>query len=101
MKSEIKSGKIVPDPIKILELCYSSLNDEDIPIITLHLEGADLKLKAVNTFMSTSPSVRCLAFYFNVFIPPVIGNVAQLNFWVGYDLDKKIVSFKSTDCNKL
>lgn len=101
VKSEIKFGKIVPDPIKVFKLCYSSLNDEDIPIITVHFKGADLKLKPLHTFTNTSPFVRCLAFHFTIFTPPIFGNMAQTNLWVAYDLEKKVVSFKPTDCTKL
>lgn len=98
VQQKINSNKTVPDPQQIFSLCYPSLADLQIPSVTVHFKGADLKLlNPINTFVSTSNSSVCLAF-----VPTddvnTLGNVQQTNFWLGYDLEKKIVSFKPADC---
>ncbi|KAA8520336.1 hypothetical protein F0562_014592 [Nyssa sinensis] len=89
--------KTVEDPAQMLSLCYSTEKDFVVPIITAHFKGADVKLNSLNTFVKTSESVICLAF-----IPSsdlaIFGNLAQLNLLVGYDLKKKTLSFKPTNC---
>ncbi|KAL3537207.1 hypothetical protein ACH5RR_000573 [Cinchona calisaya] len=98
VKQKINSDKTVPDPQNIFSLCYPSLDGLRIPSIAMHFKGAHLKLlNPINTFVSTSNSSVCLAF-----VPTddvnILGNVQQTNFWVGYDLTNKIVSFKPADC---
>ncbi|CAJ1978113.1 unnamed protein product [Sphenostylis stenocarpa] len=90
----------VQDPFKQLSLCYnSSFEDLEAPAIMAHFSGADIKLKAINTFVEVEEGIVCLAFMSSQ-IGPIFGNIAQLNFLVGYDLEKKKVSFKPTDCTK-
>lgn len=102
VKSEIKSTKDVKDPLGFFKLCYESLHDGNVPIITLHFKGADLKLNSSNTFVKTSDTVKCLGFASagSARSIPIFGNIAQNNFWVGYDLENKVVSFKPSDCTK-
>ncbi|GFP88594.1 aspartic proteinase cdr1 [Phtheirospermum japonicum] len=91
----------ISDPQGLLKLCYFSIRNEipKVPEITAHFRGADVKLKSVNTFVKTSGMSLCLAF-----APAssfaIYGNLAQMNFLVGYDLKKKTVSFKPTVCSK-
>ncbi|XP_027356847.1 aspartic proteinase CDR1-like [Abrus precatorius] len=88
------------DPLKQLNLCYKSrLEKLDAPIITAHFRGADVKLNAINTFLQVDDEIVCLAFFSSPKLA-IFGNVAQQNFLVGYDLQKKTVSFKPTDCAK-
>ncbi|CAK9144817.1 unnamed protein product [Ilex paraguariensis] len=89
----------IKDPEELLHLCYSNLADKDIPIIAVHFRGADLKLNPLNTFARTSSSSRCLAFAPDDDLS-IYGNMAHMNFLVGYDLQKKTVSFKPTDCRR-
>ncbi|XP_047938159.1 aspartic proteinase CDR1-like [Salvia hispanica] len=103
------SLKQIDDPHKKMKLCYDVTNMKDveakIPEITAHFKGADVKLKSYNTFiMSTkkgiitgAKSAMCLAFV-PAGLVPIYGNMAQMNFLIGYDLVKKTVSFKPTDC---
>jgi hypothetical protein len=82
-------------------LCYQSTIDElEVPIITAHFIGADLQLKALNTFIQVDDKIVCFAFtsygYFGG--AATFGYIAQHNFLVGYDFQKKIVSFKPSDC---
>ncbi|KAL6981523.1 Aspartic endopeptidase [Sarracenia purpurea var. burkii] len=89
----------VRDPLGILNLCYryNASSALEAPNIIAHFTGADVELSPLNTFVRTGPTVACLAF-----VPAenvaIFGNVAQINFLVGYDLVKRTVSFKPTDC---
>ncbi|KAL6981525.1 Aspartic endopeptidase [Sarracenia purpurea var. burkii] len=87
----------VEDPLGQLDLCYNNSDSLSIPDFTAHFAGADVKLNPVNTFVATSDDVVCLAFAAAGDIA-IFGNVAQLNKSVAYDLEKKTVSFKATDC---
>jgi len=90
----------VADPTKQLNLCYrGSFHDLNAPVIMAHFEGADVKLNAVNSFVEVEEGVICLAFSSSD-IGSIFGNLAQINLLVGYDLEKKRVSFKPTDCTK-
>jgi hypothetical protein len=91
----------VDDPSQTLSLCYKSASDDiRVPNITAHFKGADVKLNLVNTFLRVSEEVLCFAFHSSESIY-IYGNVAQLNFLVGYDTEANTVSFKPTDCTTL
>ncbi|KAJ4954625.1 hypothetical protein NE237_011408 [Protea cynaroides] len=83
-----------------LSLCYETDQDIGLPV-TVHFSGADVKLNPVNTFVRVSDSVVCLSF-----VPvgglglAIFGNIAQMNFLVGYDHEGGTVSFKPTDCTQ-
>ncbi|KOM49238.1 hypothetical protein LR48_Vigan08g006500 [Vigna angularis] len=91
--------KRVKDPSNQLSLCYKgAFHELHAPVITLHFSGdADVKLTVGNSFIDGGDGVVCFAFMasktFSIF-----GNFAQKNILVGYDLQKKTVSFKPTDC---
>ncbi|KAM7512300.1 hypothetical protein LguiB_011175 [Lonicera macranthoides] len=93
------NAKPVEDPLKILNVCYRTQDNITIPTITVHFRGADVKLNAENTFVKTSKDVMCLAFGREDRIS-IFGNLAQINFMVGYNLEKNTISFKPTDCTK-
>ncbi|XP_074314671.1 aspartic proteinase CDR1-like [Silene latifolia] len=101
---EVIQGEKVEDKSGYFQLCYKSSNggdDLNIPNVTANFDGGDLVLKPSNTFVEVSEGVVCLAFLPST--PPIIpifGNVAQMDFWVGYDLEGGHVSFKPTDCTK-
>ncbi|KAJ0792816.1 putative nepenthesin [Helianthus annuus] len=88
------------DPQNNLRLCYNPLEVKDLPVMVAHFSGADLELDPINTFVQLSNDSICLAFA-PVDGVVIFGNLAQMNFLVGYDLYKKTVSFKRTDCVKL
>ncbi|KOM49247.1 hypothetical protein LR48_Vigan08g007400 [Vigna angularis] len=89
--------KRVKDPSNQLSLCFeSSFHDLKAPVIMAHFRGADVKLNAVNTFVEMEERVVCLAFMSSKLT--IFGNLAQINLLVGYDLEKKRVSFKPTHC---
>ncbi|XP_057951082.1 aspartic proteinase CDR1-like [Malania oleifera] len=76
-------------------LCYKSEKDIDVPVITVHFAGADVKLNALNTFMRLAKDTVCLSFVSTSSLA-IFGNLAQMNFLVGYDLDARTVLFKPT-----
>lgn len=84
-----------------LSLCYKSSLDIKAPIITAHFTGgANVKLKASNTFIRLSKNVVCFAFKPAELDIAIFGNMAQRNFLIGYNLKKERLSFKPTDCTK-
>lgn len=84
-----------------LSLCYKTSLDIKAPIITAHFAGgANVKLKASNTFIRLSKNVVCFAFKPAELDIAIFGNMAQRNFLVGYNLKKERLSFKPIDCTK-
>ncbi|KAL8500636.1 hypothetical protein ACS0TY_020280 [Phlomoides rotata] len=96
-------GRRIRDPAGILDLCYlASGESESLPEITAHFKGADLRLKAENVFVKTTERSVCLAFAPASSVGVgIYGNLAQMGFLVGYDLERRTVSFKPTDCSKV
>lgn len=89
----------VSDPSGVLSLCFKSKDDIDVPI-TAHFAGADVNLQPmINTFIRWVDDLVCFTM-----IPSndsaIFGNLAQTNFFVGYDLRAKKVSFMPADCTK-
>ncbi|KAL0425513.1 UNVERIFIED_CONTAM: Aspartic proteinase CDR1 [Sesamum radiatum] len=98
LKSSIKLKRI-KDPEGVLDLCYFTRNDIRIPQVTVHFKGADVKLRHDNVLVRTSNVSLCLAAK-SVEGLAIYGNLAQVNFLVGYDLVKRRVSFKAADCGR-
>ncbi|KAF7021544.1 hypothetical protein CFC21_034481 [Triticum aestivum] len=73
-----------------------------IPEVTLGLGGgAAVTLKAENTFFEVQEGTLCLAVAAakpEQLPASIIGNIAQQNMHVGYDLDKGTVTFAPADC---
>nr|KYP40846.1 Aspartic proteinase nepenthesin-1 [Cajanus cajan] len=90
----------VKDPSNLLSLCYktTSSGEVDVPTITAHFSGADVKLNAINTFVEVADGIICFAFHPSDDIGAIFGNLAQQNLLVGYDLQESTLSFKPTDC---
>ena len=89
----------IHDPSHLLGLCYNNSDDIDVPNITAHFSGADVKLNPTNAFWPITDELVCLAFRAGQL--SIFGNVAQSNMLVGYDHVEKTVSFKPTHCTKL
>ncbi|XP_008238084.1 PREDICTED: aspartic proteinase CDR1 [Prunus mume] len=91
----------VSDPRGILSLCFKSKSDDiGVPVITAHFSGgADVKLQALNTFARMDDDMICFTMIPSSDVA-IFGNLAQMNFLVGYDLEERSVSFKPTDCTK-
>ncbi|KAL6575562.1 hypothetical protein OROHE_000939 [Orobanche hederae] len=89
------------DPLGALELCYFTREDHiKHPPVTFHFKDADVKLKEENIFVRTSNVSLCLAAQPVMLGLGIYGNLAQINFLVGYDLEKRTVSFKPTHCGR-
>ncbi|XP_054813241.1 aspartic proteinase CDR1-like [Prosopis cineraria] len=103
VKVNIKADRTGDSGInQAFKLCYVSESIETLgaPIITLHFRDANVKLNPINTFVVFTSNVICFG------VRPLrrismMGNMAQVNFMVGFDLHNNIVSFKPTDCTML
>ncbi|PWA56017.1 aspartic peptidase A1 family [Artemisia annua] len=93
--------RTIKDPQKILSLCYRYTKVTRLPKVTLHFDGADVEMSRDNLFVPVSNHIMCLAIRSAAGGLPVMGNIAQMNYIVGFDLDNNLVSFKRTDCEKL
>lgn len=100
MKREIKLKPLRSNTTRFFHLCYRGLHVSDVPPITFEFQNAKLELEAINSFVNIGYDVICLAFAPTKHLP-IFGNIAQTNFFVAYDLDKKTVSFKPQNCAKL
>ncbi|XP_021742110.1 aspartic proteinase CDR1-like [Chenopodium quinoa] len=95
----------VPDPLQFYDLCYDarrlgSSGGLNTPDVVFHFKGADVVLKGINTFRTLEDQgLICLAMS-TTEGTPILGNIAQVNFEVGFDLHSKKVSFAPTDCTK-
>ncbi|KAK1374172.1 Aspartic peptidase [Heracleum sosnowskyi] len=80
-------------------LCYKKEEgfEEKVPTITFHFTGADWELGALNTMLDMKDGKLCFTL-----VPGdgIFGNLHQMNYLVGYDLNAKTVSFRKTDCTK-
>ncbi|KAL9246470.1 hypothetical protein vseg_020001 [Gypsophila vaccaria] len=92
----------VADPAQNLDLCYDarslSRSGPNPPDVVFNFSGANVVLKPENTFILFDNGVVCLAMTSSddTFI---FGNVAQINFHIGYDLQANQVSFAPQDCS--
>ncbi|XP_058776805.1 aspartic proteinase CDR1-like [Vicia villosa] len=101
MESAVKKVVKLPhfqDDTDTFRLCYNTTSKQNFPSITAHFKDAYVKLDSKGAFYSLYKGVECFAF-----IPYKNGlglfeNMAQVNYLVGYDLNKNMVSFKSTNC---
>ncbi|XP_031392187.1 aspartic proteinase CDR1-like [Punica granatum] len=91
------------DPLDILNLCFKTVEDTEFeaPNITFHFTGADVKLGTLNTFIRVAEDVVCLSFKPSDVDVSLFGNIAQMNFLVGYDTQERSISFMPTDCSNL
>ncbi|CAJ1926778.1 unnamed protein product [Sphenostylis stenocarpa] len=100
LKKQINLPPIDDDPDLGTQLCYESETNLKGPILTAHFEGADVKLMPSQTFIPPKDGVFCFAMAATTDGLYIFGNFAQSNVLIGFDLDRKTVSFKSTDCSK-
>ncbi|XP_057450151.1 aspartic proteinase CDR1-like [Lotus japonicus] len=86
------------DPDLGTQLCYRSETNLEGPILTAHFEGADVQLMPIQTFIPPKDGVFCFAMAGTADGDYIFGNFAQSNILIGFDLDRKTISFKPTDC---
>uniref|UniRef100_M1DAW8 Aspartic proteinase nepenthesin-2 n=1 Tax=Solanum tuberosum TaxID=4113 RepID=M1DAW8_SOLTU len=89
------------DPSGFLKLCYESQNGTtiNVPKIVAHFTNADIELPTTNTFTQLDECLVCFTMLPNDEIA-IFGNLAQKNFFIGFDLVANKVSFLPTDCTK-
>ncbi|KAH9771147.1 Aspartic proteinase CDR1 [Citrus sinensis] len=97
--SSMIEAQPVADPKGSLELCYSFNSLSQVPEVTIHFRGADVKLSPSNFFVKVSEDIVCSVFKGTNSLP-LYGNIMQTNFLVGYDIEQQTVSFRPTDCTK-
>lgn len=98
---ESVSEKPVKDTKVDFRLCYKKVKGRDlkVPNVIFHFTGADVDLPPKATFLEVETGLVCLTIVpSNNFA--IFGNLLQMNLLVGYDLVKKEISFKPTDCTK-
>ncbi|KAJ4721415.1 aspartic proteinase CDR1-like [Melia azedarach] len=96
--SSFINAEPVQDPDQDFDLCYAAGSVSQVPEITIHLTGADVKLSRSNVILSDG-EIACFIFKGSNGAA-IYGNVMQGNFLIGYDTEKQTVSFKPTDCTK-
>jgi hypothetical protein len=93
-------------PEQLLDLCYDVHGKEDatdwgIPDVTLRFGGgAAVTLKTMNMFVLIQEGTLCLAVVAvsDQQSMSILGNLAQQDFHVGYDLDKGTITFAPASC---
>ncbi|KAH0644310.1 hypothetical protein KY284_032194 [Solanum tuberosum] len=85
-----------------LDLCYESNENGtiDVPKIVAHFTNADLELSTSNIFTQMEEGIVCLTIVPGGNQISILGNLAQANFLIGFDLKANKMSFKPTDCTK-
>ncbi|KAG6507746.1 aspartic proteinase CDR1-like [Zingiber officinale] len=105
--SQVVDLSQVDDPEGLFPLCFQVSQESDqekLPTLTFKFAGdASVKMTPLNMFLEVEEQVLCLAVTATTADVglQILGNVAQQNFHVGYDLDNKELSFASKDCTKL
>ncbi|KAG5589184.1 hypothetical protein H5410_039698 [Solanum commersonii] len=71
-----------------LDLCYESNENGiiDVPKIVAHFTNADLELSTSNIFTQVEEGIVCLTIVPGGNQISILGNMAQANFLIGYDL---------------
>ncbi|XP_071906185.1 aspartic proteinase CDR1-like [Coffea arabica] len=98
---DLTTGTRVPDPGTgaNFRVCYNKYNNLQFPEIVAVFSDADLIIPPNNIFVEVSKGVVC-----STIVPtdgtPILGNLLQINFLIGYDLVNGTVSFLPTDCTK-
>lgn len=92
----------IPSPSTVFDLCYNTGSGGQLnpPDVVFHFQGADVVLKAINTFWDIGNGVTCLALV-AADKDFIFGNIAQVNFQIEYDLNAKQVSFAPADCSTI
>ncbi|KAM5561610.1 aspartic proteinase CDR1-like [Rosa sericea] len=101
---------VLDDPTEGTQLCFKTTKNPKGPDVTMHFEdGAKLKLTAEQVFFE-DPENKLYCFgMVNTSRSDTIGdgqvgiygNNLQGNILIGYDLDRRVISFKPADCIKM
>ncbi|CAM8990919.1 unnamed protein product [Rhodiola kirilowii] len=88
-------AKRVDNPSQQPNLCFDAAEFK-APEIEVNFEGANVKLNDYNAWVAVADDVVCFAAAGSDI--GIYGNLAQMNFLVGYDKQRMKVSFKPADC---
>ncbi|KAH0645535.1 hypothetical protein KY284_033419 [Solanum tuberosum] len=95
----IKGKRRKSPPYIDLPICYETKSVVEFPKIVFHFTDADIEVLPMNTFSKVDEDVTCLTIVkggrYSIY-----GNLAQMNFLIGYDLVNHKLSFLPTDCTK-
>ncbi|WMV43100.1 hypothetical protein MTR67_036485 [Solanum verrucosum] len=95
----IKGKRRKSPPYNDLPICYETKSVVEFPKIVFHFTDADIEMLPMNTFSKVDEDVTCLTIVkggrYSIY-----GNLAQMNFLIGYDLVNHKLSFLPTDCTK-
>ncbi|KAL1211127.1 putative aspartic protease [Cardamine amara subsp. amara] len=99
VEESVTGAKRVSHPNKIFSHCFKPGNANiRLPEITVHFTRADVRLSETNAFVKENEDMVCLGM-----IPTteavIYGAYAQMDFFVGYDLESRTVSFQRIDCS--
>ncbi|XP_068660891.1 aspartic proteinase CDR1-like [Aristolochia californica] len=99
LSDRIVGIKRVNSPVQDLDLCYQTTFDrfENTPDVTFHFAGVDLVLTKLGTYVQVEDGIWCLGVASSDSIS-ILGNRAQQNYFVGYDLQNSVISFASAEC---
>ncbi|KAK7307953.1 hypothetical protein VNO77_41462 [Canavalia gladiata] len=100
VKKHVNLTPITNDPELGTQLCYRTIKNLDGPTLKVHFEGADVLLTPTQTFIPSKNGGFCFAFTNTSSDGGVYGNFAQSNYLIGFDVERRVVSFKPTDCTK-
>ncbi|CAH2034731.1 unnamed protein product [Thlaspi arvense] len=99
VEKSVTGAKRASDPQGGLPLCFKTVGKAvGFPAITMHFTGADVKLSRINAFLKTGEDTVCLSMVPSPDGVGMYGNLAQMGFLVGYDLETRTVSFQHRDC---
>lgn len=91
----------VEDRSSPFNYCFTYQPDINFPHIGLHFTGANVTLEPKNMLLLYHNDLLCLAVVpSNIEGISILGNVAQIDFQVEYDLGGKKISFVPSDCAK-
>ncbi|GAU43739.1 hypothetical protein TSUD_365880 [Trifolium subterraneum] len=77
------------------DITYEGFKD---PLIIAHFKGADIRLDSNSIFTAIGEGIICLGVF--PYQMAILGNMAQQNLLVGYNLVQNTVTFMPTDCTK-
>ncbi|CAF1929053.1 BnaA09g25090D [Brassica napus] len=98
VEASVTGAKRASDPQGMLIHCFKAgYKKIDLPEITMHFTGADVKLSPTNAFLKKDEEIVCLSMIPTTDVA-IYGNLVQADFRVGYDLEAKTLSFQRIDC---
>ncbi|KAK1285368.1 putative aspartic protease [Acorus calamus] len=105
MKALVKGFEVISDPRKFSELCYAATTKELIesgfPVLVLgFMGGARLEVNVESLFLEVAERLVCMTLRRSPFGLSLIGNLAQQNNVIGYDLENEQIFMSGAfDCS--